>query len=90
MLDGAARVILRLMSGEVLTETVTSPRGSQAAPLSNNDLEAKLRESVRTGQSNWDVDRVIDAVWKLDAVADVAELLQSLRPPSPVGHTISD
>jgi 2-methylcitrate dehydratase PrpD len=90
MLDGAARVILRLMSGEVLTETVTSPRGSQAAPLSNNDLEAKLRESVRTGQSNWDVDRVIDAVWKLNAVADVAELLQSLRPPSPVGHTISD
>ncbi|WP_375158863.1 MmgE/PrpD family protein [Bradyrhizobium sp. RDT46] len=90
MHDGAARVILRLMSGDVLTETVTAPRGSQAAPLSNNDLEAKLRESVRTGQSNWDLDRVIDAIWKLDAVADVTELLQSLRPPSPVGHTISD
>lgn len=90
MPDGAARVILRLMSGDVLTETVTSPRGSQAAPLSNTELEAKLRESVRTGQSNWEADRVLDAVWQLDAVADVAELLQSLRPRSPVGHTISD
>nr|GAJ36957.1 hypothetical protein yxeQ [Bradyrhizobium sp. DOA9] len=90
MPDGAARVILRLMSGDVLTETVISPRGSQAAPLSNNDLEAKLRESVRTGQSNWDADRVINAVWQLDAAADVAELLRSLRPPSPAGQTISD
>ncbi|KYG20700.1 hypothetical protein SE92_10900 [Bradyrhizobium sp. AT1] len=82
MPDGAARVTLRLMSGEVFTETVTSPRGSQAAPLSNRDIEEKLREGVRTGRSDWDADRVIDAVWRLDAVDDVATLLRSLRPPS--------
>ena len=82
MPDGAARVTLRLLSGEVLSETVTSPRGSQAAPLSDRDLEEKLREGVRTGRSDWDADRVIDAVWRLDAVDDVGNLLQSLRPPS--------
>jgi len=82
MPDGAARVTLRLMSGEVFTETVTSPRGSQAAPLSDSDIEEKLREGVRTGRSDWDADRVIDAVWRLDAVDDVATLLRSLRPPS--------
>lgn len=82
MPDGAARVTLRLMSGEVFTETVTSPRGSQAAPLSDSDIEEKLREGVRTGRSDWDADRVIEAVWRLDAVDDVATLLRSLRPPS--------
>ncbi len=82
MPDGAARVTLRLSAGEVFTETVTSPRGSLAAPLSDREIEEKLREGVRTGQSDWDADRVIDAVWRLDTVDDFAELLRSLRPPS--------
>jgi 2-methylcitrate dehydratase PrpD len=90
MPDGAARVTLRLSSGEILTETVTSPRGSQAAPLTDSDLEAKLREGVRTGRSDWDADRVIDAVWRLDAADDVGALLQSLRPPSASRQTISN
>jgi 2-methylcitrate dehydratase PrpD len=90
MPDGAARVTLRLSSGEILTETVTSPRGSQAAPLSDREIEEKLREGVRTGRSDWDADRVIDAVWRLDAADDVATLLQSLRPPSESRQTISN
>ena len=90
MADGAARVTLRLSSGETLTETVVSPRGSQAAPLGDRDLEAKLREGVRTGRSNWDADRVIAAVWRLDAVDDVGHLLQSLRPPPAARHTSSN
>ncbi len=81
MPDGAARVSLRLVSGDVLTETVTSPRGSQAAPLSDRDIEAKLRDGIRTGRSDWDADRVIEAVWRLEAADDFGNLLQSLRPP---------
>ncbi|OAF16842.1 MmgE/PrpD family protein [Bradyrhizobium neotropicale] len=90
MPDGAARVTLRLLSGEVLAETVVSPRGSQAAPLSDSDIEEKLREGVRTGQSDWDADRVIDAVWQFDAADDVGNLLQSLRPPLAPRHTSSN
>ncbi|MVT75570.1 MmgE/PrpD family protein [Bradyrhizobium cajani] len=90
MSDGAARVILHLSTGEVLTETVNSPRGSQLAPLGDQDLEAKLREGVRTGRSDWDASRVIDAVWRLDAVDDVGNLLQSLRPPSASLQTTSN
>jgi 2-methylcitrate dehydratase PrpD len=90
MPDGAARVTLRLSSGDVLTETVVSPRGSQAAPLTDSDLEAKLREGVRTGRSDWDADRVIDAVWRLDTVDDVGHLLQSLRPQSASLQTTSN
>ncbi|WP_245266512.1 MmgE/PrpD family protein [Bradyrhizobium sp. WSM1743] len=90
MPDGAARVILRLLSGEVLTETVISPRGSQAAPLEDRDIEAKLRDGVRSGRSDWDTERVIDAIWRLEAADDVANLLQSLRPPSASRHTDSN
>ncbi|MBR0853357.1 MmgE/PrpD family protein [Bradyrhizobium liaoningense] len=89
MSDGAARVILRLSTGEVLTETVSSPRGSPVAPLGDQDLEDKLREGVRTGRSDWDASRVIDAVWRLDAVDDVGNLLQSLRPPPASRQTTS-
>ncbi|WP_349631007.1 MmgE/PrpD family protein [Bradyrhizobium liaoningense] len=81
MPDGAARVILNLSSGEVLTEVVVSPRGSQASPLEDREIEQKLRDGVRTGQSNWDAGRVIDAVWGLDAADDVGDLVRSLRPP---------
>lgn len=90
MPDGAARVTLRLSSGEVLTETVMSPRGSQAAPLGDRDLEEKLREGVRTGRSDWDADRVIDTVWRIDAADDVGRLLQSLRPPLTSHRTTSN
>ena len=79
MPDGAARVSMCLSSGEILTETVISPRGSPADPLGDRDIEAKLREGVRTGRSDWDADRVIEAVWELDAFDDVADMMQSLR-----------
>ncbi len=85
MPDGAARVTLRLSSGDVLTEAVMSPRGSQAAPLSDRDIEAKLRDGVRTGRSDWAADRVIDVLWRLETADDVGALLQSLRPP-PASH----
>lgn len=89
MPDGAARVTMRLVSGAVLAETVISPRGSQAAPLSDDDIEQKLREGVRTGRSDWDADRVIEAIWRLEAADDVANLLQSLRPQSASCRTTS-
>ena len=87
MPDGAARVTLRLSSGEVMTETVIAPRGSLAAPLDDRDIEAKLRDCVRLGESNWDAERVIEAVWSLDTVDDVASLLESLRQPPTSRHT---
>jgi 2-methylcitrate dehydratase PrpD len=90
MPDGAARVILRLSSGDVLSEAVVSPRGSRDAPLTDSDLEAKLREGVRSGRSDWDADRVIDAVWRFDMVDDAGHLLQSLRPQSASLETTSN
>ncbi|MET0674956.1 MAG: MmgE/PrpD family protein [Bradyrhizobium sp.] len=79
MPDGAARVTIRLSSGETRTETVISPRGSLADPLADRDIEAKLREGIRTGGSDWNADRLIDAVWNLDACGDINDLLKRSR-----------
>ena len=74
--DGAARVIVELTSGETLSAIVTTPRGSPADPLSDRDIEGKLRDCARLGGTDWDVNHVIDDVWHLDTLADVSNLMR--------------
>jgi hypothetical protein len=75
--DGASRVIVHLVSGEVLSETVVAARGSLADPLSDLDLETKLRDGLRLGGSAWNADTIIADVWRLDQLADVSNLMNS-------------
>ena len=82
MPDGAARVVIRLKSGRALNETVTAPRGSLSDPLSDAELEAKLRDGLRQGGSHWNGERLIEAIWRLDELTDMSALL---RHPSPSG-----
>ena len=74
--DGAARVTVRLTSGETFSEIVMDAKGSLADPLSDRDIEAKLRDCARLGGTDWDIDRVIDHVWRLDTLADVSGLMR--------------
>jgi len=55
---------------------VMQAKGSLADPLSDRDIEAKLRDCARLGGSNWDTDRIIDGVWRLDTLADVSRLMR--------------
>ena len=87
MRDGAARVSVRLASGETVTETVMSPRGSLVDPLGDRDIEAKLRDGVRTGGSNWDAERIIEAVWQIDKCDDIPGLMQDARTPPASNHS---
>jgi len=75
MPDGAARVVIRLKSGRTTSETVTAPRGSLSDPLSDAELEAKLRDGLRQGGSHWDGERLIEAIWRLEELADMSALL---------------
>ena len=75
--DGAARVIIRLTSGETLSEIVMEAKGSLADPLSDGDIEAKLRDCARLGRTDWDIDSIIDGVWHLDKLADVSTLMRA-------------
>jgi 2-methylcitrate dehydratase PrpD len=87
MPDGAARVTVHLVSGETVTETVKCPRGSLADPLGDRDIEAKLREGIRTGGSDWDAERIIEAIWQIDRCDDISDLMQRIRKPATQGHS---
>ncbi|CAN7204634.1 MmgE/PrpD family protein [Bradyrhizobium sp. LjRoot220] len=75
--DGAARVMIRLTSGETLAETVMEAKGSLADPLSDRDIETKLHDCARLGATDWDIDRIIDGIWRLDTLADVSSLMSA-------------
>jgi 2-methylcitrate dehydratase PrpD len=81
--DGAARVSIHLASGETLSETVMAARGSLADPLSDLDIEAKLRDCSRLGGTAWNADTIIEDVWRLDALADVSGLMHAHDGPAP-------
>jgi hypothetical protein len=51
-------------------------KGSLADPLSDRDIEAKLRDCAWLGGTDWDIDRIIDDVWRLDTLADVSGLMR--------------
>ena len=83
--DGAARVNMLLVTGEVVTETVTSPLGSLADPLTDRDIEAKLRKCVQVGGSDWDPVGLIDSVWQIDKLDEISDLMQ--RSPNLKGRS---
>jgi 2-methylcitrate dehydratase PrpD len=75
---GAARVRIDCKDGRTLSAEVTDARGSLARPLSDADLEAKLRECARGGFAECDSERVIEAVWTLDRAADLGKLVGAI------------
>jgi 2-methylcitrate dehydratase PrpD len=75
--DGAARVIIQLTSGETFSEIVMAAKGSLADPLSDRDIEAKLRDCARLGGTDWDIDRIIDDVWRLEQLADISGVMRA-------------
>jgi 2-methylcitrate dehydratase PrpD len=88
--DGAARVSILMVSGETLSETVMAARGSLADPLSDLDIEAKLRDCARLGGTTWNTDTIIADVWRLDGLADVSGLMSPHHVPAPAtGETVT-
>ena len=75
--DGAARVVIQLTSGETLNEIVMAAKGSLADPLPDRAIEAKLRDCARLGESDRDIDRIIDHVWRIDTLDDVSSLMRA-------------
>jgi 2-methylcitrate dehydratase PrpD len=87
--DGAAQVEITLLSGEKLGEIVTAAHGSLADPLSDADIEAKLRAGLRLGGADWNGQSIIDAVWRLDTLEDISSLMHPPRMNEPAAATHS-
>ncbi|MBA1200410.1 MmgE/PrpD family protein [Pseudomonas capeferrum] len=71
----AAQVRLRLDCGRVLSHRVAVARGSLNAPLSDADLENKLRELAVHGGSRCAVQPLLDILWSLDGEEDAGRLM---------------
>ena len=76
---GAATATLRTTDGRTLEATVLHARGSTEYPLSDQEIEAKVRELARYGGFRGPIDDVIAAVWQLDTMATIAPLIGGLR-----------
>jgi 2-methylcitrate dehydratase PrpD len=66
----AAQVTLVLRSGETMSRRIDAARGSLQAPLTDTDLEDKLRELAEYGGSGCRPDPLIDALWALESAPD--------------------
>ncbi len=76
----AALVSVRTEAGETLTAHVPHARGSLARPLSDRELEAKLRDLAADGAPGCDAERLIEAVWRIEGMDDVGKLMPMSVP----------
>jgi 2-methylcitrate dehydratase PrpD len=70
----AAAVEITATDGTIHRLSQSAARGSDANPMSDRDLEQKLRTAAAGWDARCDVARLIDAIWSLDGAADVSGL----------------
>ncbi|MFM9883598.1 MAG: MmgE/PrpD family protein [Burkholderiales bacterium] len=75
----AAHVSVGLRDGRTLTEHVPHALGSMRRPMTDVDIEGKCRDLAAIGAPHCNVDGLIDAIWKLDAI-DAARPLRFTIP----------
>src|SRR5579863_6397704 len=70
----AAAVEITTADGKVYPLAQAAARGSDVNPLSDHDLEHKLRMLAAGWNPHFDVAPLIDAIWTLDKAADASKL----------------
>ena len=70
----AAAVDITTADGKVHRTQQKAARGSDANPMSDRDLEQKLREAAADWDSRHDIAPLIEAIWMLDQGADVSRI----------------
>ena len=70
----AAAVAITTADGETHTLSQSAARGSDANPMTDRDLEAKLRAAAAAWNPRHDVAPLIEAIWHLERCDDAATL----------------
>jgi 2-methylcitrate dehydratase PrpD len=76
----AAAVDITTADGKTRQLSQPAARGSDANPLSDHDLEAKLRTAAAGWDPRYDAAPLIEAIWTLDRSADVSRLASLAVP----------
>ena len=82
---GAASVTVKLRDEGVLVSKVEHARGSLERPLTDIELEAKLRALAAYGWPAAAVDALIDAIWSIERTNDVGEIMRLAAPRAASG-----
>ncbi|MBI5641969.1 MAG: MmgE/PrpD family protein [Deltaproteobacteria bacterium] len=72
------RVEVVLRSGRYLVKEVIYPKGHPKNPLSDRELEKKFKSLSEWYFMNKESGRVLDALWNLDSIKDIRELMKLL------------
>jgi 2-methylcitrate dehydratase PrpD len=71
----AAAVEITTADGQTFRREQQAARGSDANPLTDADLEAKLRTAASGWDPHYDAAPLIDAIWTIERTADVSKLI---------------
>jgi 2-methylcitrate dehydratase PrpD len=71
---GAAAVEITTADGKTHRLSQAQARGSAGNPMTDQELEAKLRNAAASWNPRHDVEPLIEAIWRLDTCEDVAKL----------------
>jgi 2-methylcitrate dehydratase PrpD len=77
----AAEVDITTVDGTIHRMSQSAARGSDVNPMSDTDLEDKLRKAAAGWEPQHDVVPLIDAIWALDGAEDVSALAPLATPP---------
>lgn len=77
----SAKVVLRFKNRPSIEEYIDVARGSPKGPLTDDELETKLRDLCRYGRSGCNADQLIDAIWKLEDTDDAKDLIRLAVAP---------
>lgn len=82
----AARVTIRLSAGDTLERLVEHAYGGPARPMTDADLERKVRDLAAHGRFAGDTAPLIDALWNLERCADAAAVMRLARRDAPTAR----
>jgi 2-methylcitrate dehydratase PrpD len=68
---GGAMVTVHTRDGQVLRSVIADPKGSTVRPLSDQEIETKVRELAQHAGFDGRIDEVISAIWQLDRISNV-------------------
>lgn len=77
---GAAQVRLKLASGGELVARIDDARGSPTKPLTDSEIETKVRDLAAFGCPSLEVEPLIAAIWSLDRSEDAGAVMALTRP----------
>jgi 2-methylcitrate dehydratase PrpD len=70
----SSAVVIATADGKTYELSQPAARGSDDNPMTDNDLEDKLRDAAASWKPRHDIAPLIDAIWTIDKSADIARL----------------